>query len=406
MDINEIISTVLKGVEEHSSENEIVSKFENAQKKNRPLRIKLGLDPSAPDIHIGHAVVLRKVRQLQNLGHIAIIIIGDFTGMIGDPTGKSKTRKQLTKEEVLENAKTYEKQIFKILIKDKTEMHFNSSWLSKLCFFDVIKLASKCTVARMLERDDFTNRFKNQKPISVHEFFYPLMQAYDSVVVKADIELGGTDQVFNVLMGRTIQKDYNQEPQVTLFMPLLEGIDGIEKMSKSLGNYVGICEDASVMFEKIMKIPDSLIIKYFNLCTDLSTNKIKEIETRLKKENPRDIKIELAREIVLLYHSDKDTLIAEKNFKSIFQEKVIPDNAPTIFIEFDEMEKMRNNLVSQLSNMYGSKSELRRLFVQGAVSINDFKIFEIKDISLELGDNVVKIGKGKFFLVKVKNLFS
>ena len=228
MDIDETIKIMLKGSAEHTSVEDIKEKLKSVEKENRPLRIKLGLDPSAPDIHLGHAVVLRKIRQLQELGHEAIIIIGDFTGMIGDPTGKSKTRKPLTREQVVENAKTYEKQIFKILLEEKTTVKFNSEWLGKMTFGDVIDLSSKCTVARMLERDDFKNRYENQQPIAVHEFFYPLMQAYDSVAIKADIELGGTDQIFNVLMGRNIQKDFGQEPQVTLFMPILEGIDGVE----------------------------------------------------------------------------------------------------------------------------------------------------------------------------------
>ena len=405
MDNSETISIMLKGVMKHSTEEEIIAKLNKAKAENCPLRVKLGLDPSAPDIHLGHAVVLRKLRQLQDQGHTAIIIIGDFTGMIGDPTGKSKTRKQLTKEEVLVNAKTYENQIFRILKKEQTEIHFNSSWLNKLSFADVITLASKCTVARMLERDDFTNRFTTHQPISVHEFFYPLMQAYDSVAIKADIELGGTDQIFNILMGRNIQKDYGQEPQVTLFMPLLEGIDGIEKMSKSLGNYIGVDEDASVMFEKIMKIPDNMIIKYFNLCTDLHPTQIEKIESRLSNgENPRDIKIELAREIISLYHSKEDVLDAESNFKAAFQKGIIPDNAPIITIKSDTNEQIKNALLDSLFEVgnYKSKSELRRLFTQGAVSVNNLKVLDINDVLLCPGDNIVQIGKGKFFSIRIE----
>ncbi|NMA32103.1 MAG: tyrosine--tRNA ligase [Candidatus Methanofastidiosa archaeon] len=400
---NEAISIMLKGVMEHSSEEEIINKLSKARKENRPLRIKLGLDPSAPDIHLGHAVVLRKLRQLQDQGHTAIIIMGDFTGMIGDPTGKSKTRKQLTKEEVLVNAKTYENQIFRILKREQTEIHFNSTWLNKLSFADVITLASKCTVARMLERDDFTKRFENHQPISVHEFFYPLMQAYDSVAIKADVELGGTDQIFNILMGRNIQKDYDQEAQITLFMPLLEGTDGIEKMSKSLGNYIGIDEDANVMFEKIMKIPDDMIIKYFNLCTDLHPVAIEKIEGRLKNgENPRDIKMELAREIISLYHPNEDVVDAENNFKAAFQKGIIPDNAPIITIKSNSHEQIKDVLIDGLleAGSYKSKSELRRLFVQGAVSVNNLKVLDVNDVLLLAGDNIVQIGKGKFFLIK------
>ena len=239
-EIENQISMMLKGVAQHTELAEIREKFCEAEREGRPLRIKLGLDPSAPDIHIGHSVVLRKIRQLQDMGHVAVIIIGDYTGMIGDPTGKSKTRKQLSREDVEKNANTYMEQIFKIIDRSRTEVYYNSEWLGKMTFSDVIELAAKCTVARMLERDDFNNRYTNHLPLSVHEFFYPLMQAYDSVAIRADIELGGTDQTFNILMGRNIQRDYGQKPQLTLFMPLLEGIDGTEKMSKSLGNYIGI----------------------------------------------------------------------------------------------------------------------------------------------------------------------
>ena len=278
MDIENTIKIMLKGAADHTDVEEIREKLKKVDAEHRPLRIKLGLDPSAPDIHLGHAVVLRKIKQLQDLGNEVIIIIGDFTGMIGDPTGKSKTRKQLTKEQVEENARTYQKQIFKILDPSKTTVRFNSEWLGKMDFRDVINLCSKCTVARILERDDFQKRYTNNQPIAVHEFFYPLMQAYDSVAIQADLEMGGTDQTFNVLMGRNIQKDYGQDPQITLFMPLIEGIDGVEKMSKSLGNYIGVNEDANTMYEKVMKIPDSMIIKYYNLCTDVHPDDVAKIE--------------------------------------------------------------------------------------------------------------------------------
>ena len=288
MDIQDTLKIMLKGAADGSTPAEIVEKLEQVQKENRPMRIKLGLDPSAPDIHLGHTVVLRKIKQLQDLGHQAIIIIGDFTGMIGDPTGKSKTRKQLSPEQVKENAETYQKQIFKILNPAQTVVRYNSEWLSKMTFKDVFELAAKTTVARMLERDDFQNRYNKKQPISVHEFFYPLMQAYDSVVLQADVELGGTDQTFNILMGRNIQKDYGQQPQIALFMPLLEGIDGVEKMSKSLGNYIGIDEPAHVMYEKVMKIPDNMIIKYYNLVTDVHPDEIAKIKTKLDSGvNPR-----------------------------------------------------------------------------------------------------------------------
>ena len=301
-EIENQIAIMLKGVAQSTATPEIRRKLAEAGREGRPLRVKLGLDPSAPDIHIGHSVVLRKIRQLQDLGHKAVIIIGDYTGMIGDPTGKSKTRKQLSREDVERNAETYMEQIFKIIDRDRTEVHFNSEWLSKMNFGDVIELAAKCTVARMLERDDFNKRYTNHLPLSVHEFFYPLMQAYDSVAIEADIELGGTDQTFNILMGRNIQRDYGQTPQLTLFMPLLEGIDGVEKMSKSLGNYVGISEPAAVIYEKIMKIPDSLILKYYNLCTDVHPDEVAKLQKMLEDGvNPRDVKMMLALEITGLY---------------------------------------------------------------------------------------------------------
>ena len=293
IDVEDTIKIMLKGAADYTQVEEIKEKLETIKKEDRPMNIKLGLDPSAPDIHLGHAVVLRKIKQLQDLGHHVIIIIGDFTGMIGDPTGKSKTRKPLTKEQVEENAKTYQEQIFKILDKNKTVVRYNSEWLGKMNFRDVIDLAAKCTVARILERDDFKNRYESGQAISLHEFFYPLMQGYDSVAIDADLELGGTDQTFNVLMGRNIQKDYGKEPQITLFMPLLEGIDGVQKMSKSLGNYIGVNEEPNVMYEKVMKIPDNMIIKYYNLCTDLHPDVITEIERRLANgENPRNVKME------------------------------------------------------------------------------------------------------------------
>ena len=304
LNIDEEMKIILKGVDEVINADALKEKIRKSKEKNKPLIVKLGLDPSAPDIHLGHTVVLRKMKQLQDLGHKVVIVIGDFTGRIGDPTGKAKGRKALSKEEVLENAKTYEKQIFKVLDKDKTEIRFNSSWLSKLNFEDIIKLASTITVARMLEREDFKKRYEKGIPISIHEFFYPLMQGYDSLELDADIEVGGTDQRFNVLMGRMLQKEYGKEPQVTLFMPLLEGLDGKNKMSKSLGNYIGIDEEPNVIYEKTMQLPDNMIIKYFNLVTDVHPDKIYELKKALDngEVNPRDIKMRLSKEIVRLYY--------------------------------------------------------------------------------------------------------
>lgn len=399
MDIRETAKIMLKGSDSHTQDAEIIEKLKKVDKENRPLRIKLGLDPSAPDIHLGHAVVLRKIKQLQDLGHEAVIVIGDFTGMIGDPTGKSKTRKQLTREEVEKNAKTYQEQIFKIIDPEKTTVRYNSEWLGKMNFRDVIDLASKCTVARMLERDDFKNRYEKQQPISVHEFFYPLMQAYDSVAIGADIELGGTDQTFNVLMGRNIQKDFGQDPQITLFMPILEGIDGVEKMSKSLGNYIGINEDASVMYEKVMKIPDNLIIKYYNLCTDVHPDQIEEIKQRLANgENPRDIKMELAKEITGLYHSREDAEKAEETFKTAFQKQQAPEDTPTIMFD-TKMENVGQAVVDAImtSGNYKSKAEIRRLMKQGAIRINGERVTDITAIQSVTPDAVIQVGKGKFY---------
>lgn len=389
LSVEEQIKIINKGVEEIINKEELQEKLKKSIEEGRPLTVKLGLDPTAPDIHLGHAVVLRKIKQMQDLGHKAVIIIGDFTGMIGDPTGKSKTRKQLTREEVVQNAKTYEKQIFKVLDKDKTELRFNSEWLSKLNFKDVIELASKYSVTRMLEREDFKNRFNNHVSIGIHEFFYPLMQAYDSVAIKADIEMGGTDQKFNVLMGRNLQSEYGEEKQIALFMPILEGIDGVEKMSKSLGNYVGINEDENTMYEKIMKIPDNLIIKYFELTTDIHPDEIDNIKNDLKNKNPRDIKMRLANEIVKLYHGEKNAVKAEEHFKTVFQNNSIPEDIKEIKI--DENEDIISCIVA--AGFSSSKSDARRLIKQGAVKVNGDKITEF-NICLKNG-SILKVGKAK-----------
>lgn len=390
--IKEQIKIITKGAAEVINLEDLERKLIEAQKANRVLVVKLGLDPSAPDIHLGHAVVLRKMKQIQDLGHKVVIIIGDFTGMIGDPTGKSKTRKQLTSEEVLENAKTYERQIFKILDKDKTELTFNSRWLSKLSFKEVIELAGKYTVARMLEREDFKNRFNNQQSIGIHEFFYPLMQGFDSVAINADIELGGTDQRFNILMGRTLQKDYEREPQVALFMPILEGIDGVNKMSKSLGNYIGINEPAKDMYVKTMQIPDNLIIKYFELATDIHPDEIDKIKEELKNgANPRDVKMRLAKEITSLYHGEAEAMSSEEYFKSLFQKNEVPIDIPEYKLSLKEtlIEILIN------SNLISSKSEGRRLIIQGGVKLNGEKIFDSSKFNFNNND-ILQVGKRNF----------
>ncbi|ENK0839692.1 tyrosine--tRNA ligase [Clostridium sporogenes] len=395
--IEEQIKIISKGVDEIINVEDLKSKLEKSQKTGKPLTVKLGLDPTAPDIHIGHSVVLRKIRQLQDLGHRAVIIIGDFTGRIGDPTGKSKTRKPLTQEEVMFNAKTYEEQIFKIIDKDKTDLKFNSEWLGKLSLRDTIELTSKYTVARMLEREDFKKRFESHSSIGIHEFFYPLLQAFDSVTLKADIELGGTDQRFNLLMGRTIQKDFDQESQVAILMPLLEGTDGKDKMSKSLGNYIGINEDANDIYGKVMSIPDEMIVKYYELATDIHPDEVTKIKARLEEEkvNPRDIKMELAKEIVRLYHGEETSIKAEENFKNIFQQGNIPEDIDTIEVNLEEI-----NIVDLIvkAKFAPSKNEARRLVKQGAVKINGEKVDEECKVENE---DILQVGKKKF--IKILN---
>jgi tyrosyl-tRNA synthetase len=403
--IDEQIKIIAKGADEIINPDELRGKLMRAQKKGVPLTVKLGLDPTAPDIHLGHTVVLRKIKQFQDLGHNAVIIIGDFTGMIGDPTGRSKTRKQLTREEVVKNAKTYEKQIFKILDKEKTEVRFNSEWLSKLNFGDVIRLASKCTVARMLERDDFKNRFQEHESIGVHEFFYPLMQGYDSVEIKADVELGGTEQRFNILMGRNLQKEYGQESQIAIFMPLLEGTDGIEKMSKSLGNYIGINEEANDIYGKVMSIPDNLIIKYFELVTDIHPDDLENMKASLNTGdvNPRDIKMELAREITALYHGHESAALAEEHFRMVFQRREMPQNITEYEISRGMMDSDGVDAVKLLVQIgsSSSNSEARRLISQGALKVNGNKIDTFKIADIRDGD-VIQVGKLKYIKIRIK----
>jgi tyrosyl-tRNA synthetase len=391
---------ICKGVHQCINEEELLAKLERLFNQKEPLTIKLGLDPSAPDIHLGHGVVLRKIRQMQELGHKAVIVIGDFTGKIGDPTGKSKGRNLLTDEQVKENASTYCEQIFKILDKERTVVTFNSQWLSKLCFEDVMKLAATTTVARMLERDEFEKRFKNGVPIGIHEFFYPLMQAYDSVELHADIELGGTDQTFNILMGRTLQKSMGQEAQVALLMPILEGTDGVEKMSKSLGNYIGINEPAEVMFKKVMEIPDHLIIRYFELATDEHPDEIDKIRQQLSEgKNPRDIKFKLAEIITALYHSQEEVLKAVSYFEAAFRKKSTPDDIPTMILAIGR--ETVNDTIPQFVAMgfVKSRSEFIRLLKQGGIRLNEEKIVEDDLNTVLFNDDVLKIGKKLFVRV-------
>lgn len=405
----EQLKIIKKGLFELINEEDLLSKLKRSYDEQKPLVVKLGLDPSAPDIHLGHTVVLRKIKQLQDLGHHAVIIIGDFTGRIGDPTGRSKVRNQMTKEEVLINARTYEDQIMKVLDPEKTEVRFNSEWLKKLDFEDVILLAGKVTVARILERDDFSNRYKNQQAIGLHEFFYPLMQAYDSVHIGADIELGGTDQTFNILMGRALQKDYGLESQIAMFVPILEGVDGVNKMSKSLGNYIGIDEDPDVIYRKVMTIPDNLIIRYFELVTDIHPDEVEVYKRELEsgEVNPRDIKMSLACEITSLYHGIDKAEAAERHFQVMYQRREVPDNIKEYVINQslerpDLMDNGEIDLPMLICNVgfAKSKSEARRLLTQNAVKIDGERFSELT-YSMQEEGFIIAVGKNK--IVKVVN---
>lgn len=408
MDIkNEVekqLKQIVAGAAEIVPEEDLKNKLEKSISTGEPLRIKLGLDPTAPDIHLGHTVVLHKLRKFQELGHQVILIIGDYTGRIGDPSGKSETRKQLTEEEVEKNAATYREQIFKILDPAKTELKHNSEWLSRLSFADVIRLASKYTVARMLERDDFWKRFHNEEPISIHEFLYPLMQGYDSVAIRADVEMGGTDQKFNLLMGRTLQKEYGQEPQVALMMPILEGLDGKQKMSKSLGNYIGVADSPQEMYGKTMSIPDELIVRYFRLVSRFSEEEVSAIEQRLEEGrlHPMDAKEQLAREIVSMYHSQEAAREAEEEFKRVFSKGQLPDDIAEFSIALQELKNNKIWLPKLLSlaNLTSGTSEARRMIKQGAVKIDDKKI-EDQDAEIEIIDGmIIKVGKRKFIRIR------
>ncbi len=394
--LNEQMDIIKRGVVEIIPEDELVKKIEKSIKTSKPLNIKLGCDPSRPDLHIGHSVVIRKLAQFQELGHQAILIIGDFTGMIGDPSGRNATRPALSLEQTRINGESYFQQASKILHKEKTKIVYNSDWLGKMSFEDVIKLASKYTVARMIERDDFTKRFKAGEPISIHEFLYPLAQAMDSVAIESDVELGGTDQKFNLLVGRDIQREYGFEPQVILTMPLLVGTDGVEKMSKSYDNYIGISDEPSQIYGRTLSIPDNLIYTYFELATTVSNEKLKEIKNLLadEKTNPRDIKRELARTLVTMYHNKEAAEIAQQEFDNIFINKGLPDEIE----EFKVGDIKEINILDLiiLVNFASSKSEARRLVMQGGVSIDGDKINNVQQtISVNSG-MILKVGKRKF----------
>ncbi len=390
-----------KGSTEIIQENELKERLENSLKNSKPLRVKAGFDPTAPDIHLGHTVLLRKMKHFQDLGHEVIFLIGDFTGLIGDPSGQSKTRPPMTREQINKNAETYKQQVFKILDPDKTIIEFNSKWLGKLTSFDIIHLMAKYTVARILERDDFSERLKKNKPICTHEILYPIMQAYDSVALKADVELGGTDQKFNLLVGRDIQREYNQKPQIVLTMPLLEGIDGIEKMSKSLDNYVGITEPPEKIYGKIMSISDTLMYRYYELLTDISMSKIREYKEKAKKEeiNPRDIKSELARLIVKDFWGREKSEKAALEFDRVFKQNKAPSDIDKIEIKSEKMlllDFLADN------NIFPSRGEAKRIIRQGGLYLDGRRIKDIGFmIDLTKKDKIIlKIGKKRFYNIK------
>jgi len=396
MTVDEQLAHLRKGTVDLIREEDLKKKLERSAKTGKPLRVKLGLDPTAPDIHIGHTVVIRKLRAFQDLGHTVIFLIGDFTGMIGDPSGKNVTRPPLSREEIDANAETYKSQMFRLLDPDKTEVRFNGEWMDRLTPADFIKLAAKTTVKQILERDDFTKRMADEKPISLHELLYPLVQGYDSVALKADVELGGTDQKFNLLMGRNLQREFDQEPQVILTTPLLEGLDGVNKMSKSLNNYIGIEEPPDQMFGKVMSISDDLMWRYYELLTDTTIDEINVLKFKCDSgaENPRDLKVQLAKSIITDFHSQQASEKAEEEFNRRFVKKEVPDE-----IEERKVAAGNYNLAQLIADvgLATSKKEARRLIEQGGVKVNGEKV-TVSTADLEIvGDGVLlQVGKLKF----------
>jgi tyrosyl-tRNA synthetase len=407
---------IKRGAVEVIVEADLLKKLERSVSTGKPLRVKAGFDPTAPDIHIGHTVLLNKMRQFQELGHEVTFLIGDFTGMIGDPTGKSETRKHLTKEEVAENAKTYQQQIYKVLDRDRTKIAFNSEWMSKMTAEGMIQLAARQTVARMLEREDFKKRYQAELPISIHEFLYPLIQGYDSVMMKSDVELGGTDQKFNLLVGRELQKEYGQEPQCIVMMPLLEGLDGVNKMSKSLGNYIGINEPAREIFGKVMSVSDDLMLRYYELVSAVSLPDLQKLKSDMSTGalHPMEAKKKLAMELVGRFCVDRTVKAADSTvardevaakaraeFEKVFSNRDMPDDIPVVEIAW-EGEKMKLAKVIALAGAAKSNSEARRLIEQGAVEVNEKPV---KDIDAELpasGEHVLRVGKKRFVKVRQK----
>lgn len=394
--IEEQLELITRGVVDFVSQDELIKKLKKSQETGKPLKIKAGFDPTAPDLHLGHTVLIQKLKHFQDLGHEINFLIGDFTGMIGDPTGKSETRKALTVEQVADNAETYKAQVFKILDPAKTKVMFNSAWLGKLTSIDMIKLASELTVARMLERDDFKKRFESGKPISIHEFLYPLIQGYDSVAMETDVEMGGTDQLFNLLMGRDLQRSRGQEPQVVLTMPLLEGLDGVNKMSKSLGNYIGITDSADDIYGKVLSVSDDLMFRYFSLLSDLSNNEIDQLKSRMEagELHPKEVKQRLARELVARFHDDEAAESAERNFEKVFAKGGIPEEVPEVKIKAGAPVPLPNLLTE--AGLVKSTSEARRMISQSAVSIDGEKVVDVGAEVTPKGAVLVKVGKRRF----------
>ncbi|MBP1746393.1 MAG: tyrS [Deltaproteobacteria bacterium] len=396
-DVDKQMEVIKRGAVDLVNEEELRSKLTRSIKENKPMRVKLGLDPTAPDLHLGHTVVLQKLKQFQELGHVVIFLIGDFTGMIGDPTGRIETRPALTKEELLVNAETYKKQVFKILDPETTEVRFNSEWFEAMNAADMIRLCAQYTMARMMEREDFRNRYQNNLPISIHEFLYPLVQGYDSVALQADVELGGHDQIFNLFVGRVIQRAYGHESQVLVTVPLLEGTDGINKMSKSYGNYVGIDEPPDVMFGKLMSISDELMLKYYELLSDISIEQLNSLKEGIKNGtvHPRDAKVNFAKEMITRFHSKEAAEAAHENFNKMFRDKEVPEDIDMVTMKKSEIGTWLPKLLAAIG-IVTSTSEGKRMIQQGGVHINGVKATS-DEIAIEgVRELVIKVGKRKF----------
>jgi tyrosyl-tRNA synthetase len=401
--VEEQVALIERGTVDLISREELIKKLTRARETGKPLVIKAGFDPTAPDLHLGHTVLLQKLKHFQQLGHQIIFLIGDFTGLIGDPTGKSDTRPPLTRADIERNAETYKEQVFKILDPEKTRVVFNSTWLGELSSYEMIRLASRLTVARMLERDDFKKRFESNRPISIHEFLYPLIQGYDSVALEADVELGGTDQLFNLLMGRDLQKSRDQEPQVVLTVPLLEGLDGVNKMSKSLGNYIGISESADDIFGKVLSISDELMFRYYELLSDLSMNEIEQLRQDMEagKIHPKAVKVRLAKELVARFHDREAAEAAERNFDQVFKKHELPDEIPEKEIVTEDESVWLPRLLVE-AGLVKSTSDGRRMIKQNAVSVDGKKISDMNTDIPARGTVLLQVGKRRFGRMKFK----